>query len=79
MGNELEGMVILLAGGASGIGRECALAYAREGATIAILDRNFEEAEAPRKNRAILPTGGRHCRRSRVFTFPDLSTDASCR
>jgi NAD(P)-dependent dehydrogenase (short-subunit alcohol dehydrogenase family) len=45
MGNDLEGKVILLAGGASGIGRECALAYAREGATIAILNRNFEEAE----------------------------------
>ena len=45
MGNDLEGKVILLAGAASGIGRECALAYAREGATIAILNRNFEEAE----------------------------------
>jgi meso-butanediol dehydrogenase / (S,S)-butanediol dehydrogenase / diacetyl reductase len=49
MGNDLEGKVILLTGGASGIGRECALAYAREGATIAILDRNFEEAEATAK------------------------------
>ena len=45
MANDLEGKIILLTGGASGIGRECALAYAREGATIAILDRNFEEAQ----------------------------------
>jgi NAD(P)-dependent dehydrogenase (short-subunit alcohol dehydrogenase family) len=49
MGNDLEGKVILLTGGARGIGRECALAYAREGATIAILDRNFEEAQGTAK------------------------------
>jgi meso-butanediol dehydrogenase/(S,S)-butanediol dehydrogenase/diacetyl reductase len=41
----LEGKVIVLTGGASGIGRECAIAYAREGATVAILDRNFEDAK----------------------------------
>lgn len=45
MENSLDGKVIVLTGGASGIGRECAVAYAREGATIAILDRNFETAQ----------------------------------
>jgi meso-butanediol dehydrogenase / (S,S)-butanediol dehydrogenase / diacetyl reductase len=45
MENSLEGKVIVLTGGASGIGRECAIAYAREGATVAILDRNFEDAQ----------------------------------
>jgi len=35
----------VLTGGASGIGRECALAYSREAATVAILDRDFETAK----------------------------------
>lgn len=44
MEKELEDKVILLTGGASGIGRECAIAYAREGATVAILDLNLAGA-----------------------------------
>ena len=45
MGNDLEHKVIVLTGGASGIGRECALAYARENATVVILDSNFNAAQ----------------------------------
>ena len=45
MGNDLENKVIVLTGGASGIGRECALAYARENATVVILDSNFNAAQ----------------------------------
>jgi len=44
MPGDLSGKVIVLTGGADGIGRECALAYAREGATVAILDRDLETA-----------------------------------
>ena len=44
-GGELAGRFIVLTGGADGIGRECALAYAREGATVAILDRDLDTAQ----------------------------------
>jgi meso-butanediol dehydrogenase/(S,S)-butanediol dehydrogenase/diacetyl reductase len=49
MNKDLEGKIILLTGGASGIGRECAIAYVREGATVAILDRSLEEAKGTAK------------------------------
>jgi meso-butanediol dehydrogenase/(S,S)-butanediol dehydrogenase/diacetyl reductase len=42
----LEGKIILLTGGGDGIGRECALEYARDGATVVIADIN--EAAARR-------------------------------
>jgi meso-butanediol dehydrogenase / (S,S)-butanediol dehydrogenase / diacetyl reductase len=40
----LEGKVVVLTGGGDGIGRECALAYARAKATVAILDVNLAAA-----------------------------------
>src|ERR1700741_2398489 len=45
MSGALSGKIVLLTGGADGMGAECARAYAREGATVAILDRNAEAAE----------------------------------
>jgi meso-butanediol dehydrogenase/(S,S)-butanediol dehydrogenase/diacetyl reductase len=42
--NSLQDKVIVVTGGADGIGCECALAYAREGATVAVLDRNYTRA-----------------------------------
>lgn len=45
MAGELSNKVVLLTGGGDGIGAECALAYAREGASVAILDQNLHPAE----------------------------------
>ena len=41
----LAGNVVVLTGGGDGIGRECALAYSREGARVAIVDWNLEAAK----------------------------------
>ena len=46
---DLSGKIIVLTGGADGIGRECALAYGREGAKVAILDRDIEAARSTAK------------------------------
>lgn len=44
MPGELGGKVIVLTGGADGIGYECASAYVREGAAVAVIDRDGEKA-----------------------------------
>jgi meso-butanediol dehydrogenase/(S,S)-butanediol dehydrogenase/diacetyl reductase len=44
MPSELSGKVIVVTGGAAGIGRECAIAYVREGAVVAVLDRDGAKA-----------------------------------
>jgi meso-butanediol dehydrogenase / (S,S)-butanediol dehydrogenase / diacetyl reductase len=41
----LKDRVVLLTGAANGIGRECALAYAREGAAVAAADIDFEGSQ----------------------------------
>lgn len=45
MSADLAEKVIVVTGGADGIGRECALAYAREKGTVVIVDRNLNAAQ----------------------------------
>ncbi len=51
----LAGKVILVTGGASGIGRECARTYAREGAHVAVADTQYNGAQGTADE---LPTPG---------------------
>jgi meso-butanediol dehydrogenase / (S,S)-butanediol dehydrogenase / diacetyl reductase len=44
MSGNLEGKVVIVTGGGDGIGRECALAYARDNATVVILDKDLTSA-----------------------------------
>jgi NAD(P)-dependent dehydrogenase (short-subunit alcohol dehydrogenase family) len=57
MAGLLAGHVAVVTGGASGIGEAIALGYAREGATVAILDANAAGAETVAKR--IVAAGGR--------------------
>lgn len=45
----IEGKVILVTGAASGIGRQCAIDFARAGATLVVLDLNEEALLATKK------------------------------
>src|SRR5690348_6325135 len=46
MDSKLTGKVVLITGAAKGIGRETALAFAREGANLALLDIDKDELDA---------------------------------
>ena len=57
---KLNGMVALVTGGDSGIGRAVALLYAREGAEVAIVYLHEEQVDAEETKRCI-EAEGRHC------------------
>jgi meso-butanediol dehydrogenase/(S,S)-butanediol dehydrogenase/diacetyl reductase len=63
----LSGICVVVTGGAQGIGLECARAYVRDGARVAIIDLSIEHGE---QAAAAL---GRHA----IFVHCDVSSSAS--
>lgn len=69
----LEGLVALITGADSGIGRAVAIAYAREGADLALVCLN--ETEDMQDTAALVREAGRDC----LVIETDLSDAANCR
>jgi NAD(P)-dependent dehydrogenase (short-subunit alcohol dehydrogenase family) len=70
-GGALNGKVVLITGGASGIGRATALLFAREGAAVAVVDLNEPEGKAV--VRTIIDGRGRA-----IFVRGDVTRAADC-
>jgi NAD(P)-dependent dehydrogenase (short-subunit alcohol dehydrogenase family) len=67
----LEGKVALITGGASGIGRESAILFAREGARVVVVDR--DEKAGRQTVRLVKEVGG-----EALFTKADVSLAEDC-
>ena len=71
---KLDGMVALVTGGDSGIGRAVALLYAREGAEVAIVYLDEEQVDAEETKRCV-EAEGKHC----VLIPGDVRDPAFCK
>lgn len=69
---QLGGKVIIVTGGASGIGREISRVLAAEGAVIVLVDRDVEKLEATVKS--LIGEGGRA-----TAVVAELSSEEACR
>ena len=72
-GRKLEGKAALITGGDSGIGRAVAIAFAQEGADVAILYLN--EHEDARETKRLVQEQGRRC----VTVSGDVADERFCR
>ncbi len=71
----LEGKVALITGGDSGIGRAVAIAYAREGADVAIAYWSDTETQDAEETRKWVEQAGRRC----ILLKGDLAEEQQCR
>jgi NAD(P)-dependent dehydrogenase (short-subunit alcohol dehydrogenase family) len=71
---KLEGLTALITGGDSGIGRAIAIAYAREGADVAISYLPEEQSDAEETRRVVEEAG-----RKAVLLPGDLTQESTCR
>lgn len=65
----MDGKVALVTGSGSGIGRECALAFAREGAKVVVADWNVSAGE---ETVTLIESSGGHA----IFCQMDVSIAA---
>lgn len=72
---KLQGLVALITGGDSGIGRAVAIAFAREGADVAIAYVSEKEEEDARETARWVEQAGRRCLRARF----DVKIREACR
>jgi NAD(P)-dependent dehydrogenase (short-subunit alcohol dehydrogenase family) len=69
----VEGKAGLVTGAAGGIGRATALAFAREGASVVVVDLEARRADGEETVRLVSEAGGRA-----VFVAADVSREADC-
>ncbi|MBC8061876.1 MAG: SDR family oxidoreductase [Clostridiaceae bacterium] len=69
---KLQGKVAIITGGDSGIGRAVAIAYAKEGASVAIVF--LDEVEDAEETKVIIETNGGQC----ILIPGDISEEAFC-
>lgn len=72
-GNRLEGKVAIITGGDSGIGRAVSIAYAKEGADVAVM--YYKEQQDAEETKALVEKQGRKC----LLISGDIANEEFCK